>query len=170
MRSSAFAPLLGLIAGCSATQVGFSNVDDLESMVVTEIDAASTSVHTAIYTFTSANIEAALTNAAGRGCEVLVVADAGQSATVDGMTGLLVNLEEAGVDVRTSNGYGDKQGVGIMHHKFTVVDDRVVATGSFNYTDAAKNRNDENLVVLADANLAAAYEDAFQELWSRAQD
>ena len=162
----AFATGLALVpSGCSATRVAFSGTDDVEAMVIGELDAATETAHVAIYTITAANISSALVNAAGRGVEVQVVADRSQSDWPD-QAGLLVNLEEGGVDVRVADGWNG----GIMHHKFVVVDGRTVATGSFNFTLSANNANDENLLVLSDPELALAYEDAFQELWSRAQD
>ena len=35
-----------------------------------------------------------------------------------------------------------------MHNKFAVIDDEIVLTGSFNWTSAAANNNQENLVVV----------------------
>ena len=158
-------PVLALVAGCTSRQVYFSAAgDDPEGAVVTEMDAATTSISVAIYTFTSANIEAALLNAVPRGVSVQVVADAGQTYTYTDQANLLAALSAGGVQVRTADGFGG----GIMHNKFAVVDVKTVLTGSFNYTRSAEYENDENLLVLSDPNLARAYDDAFQDLWARA--
>ena len=129
-----------------------------------ELDAATDSAHVAIYAFTSEAIDDALIEAAGRGVEVQIVADLSQSSEPNEEP-VLARLQNAGLDLRLASGFN----YGIMHHKFAVLDGRTVLTGSFNYTDSAKDRNDENLLVFADARLAATYETAFQELWARAE-
>ena len=46
---------------------------------------------------------------------------------------------------------------GIAHNKVMVIDQAVVITGSFNFTKAAETRNAENLLIIRDPALAAAY-------------
>lgn len=162
---AALGSLAPMGAGCTASRAYFSGADDISDVVVTEVDAAASTVKLAIYTFTDENIQNALIDAAGRGVAVQVVADVGQSTTLSEQVGVLTNLREGGVEVRTGEGYNG----GILHHKFLVVDAATVLTGSFNYTRSANEANDENLVVLSDANLAGAYEDAFEDVWARAQ-
>lgn len=158
-------PAFLLVVGCTSRQVYFSAAgDDPEGAIVTEFAAATETIDVAIYTFTSANIQAALANAmANNNVAVRVVADAGQSTTIDDQITAMAALEAAGADVQLKNGFGG----GIMHHKFAVIDGQTVLTGSFNWTRSAEYDNDENLLVLSDPNLATAYHDAFQELWDR---
>lgn len=167
LAASVLLAVAGLMdTGCTASRAYFSGVDDVAGVVTAEIDASASTVSLAIYTFTDENIQNALIDAAGRGVAVQVVADAGQSSTLSDQIGVLTNLREGGVEVRTSEGFNG----GIMHHKFLVIDGSTVLTGSFNYTRSANEANDENLVVLSDANLAGAYEDAFADVWARAQE
>ncbi len=56
--------------------------------------------------------------------------------------------------------------VGVMHNKFVVVDGAYVETGSFNWTTRASAVNDENLLVLCDADLAAQYAARFEVMWT----
>ncbi len=46
---------------------------------------------------------------------------------------------------------------GLLHHKVLVVDGQTVVLGSYNFTKAADVRNDENLLVVHDPDLAAAF-------------
>ena len=163
-RSVCLLSALPLLWGCTSAQAYFSADDNLEDMVTAEMKAATDNIHVAIYTFTNTNIEAALEDAEARGVEVEVVADAGQSTTLQSQADLLKALGDSGISVRTEDGFGG----GILHDKFAVIDTHEVLTGSYNYTNAATYNNDENLVVLVDSNLAGNYENAFQELWSRA--
>lgn len=150
------APLAG---GCETTQVWFSPSEDPEAVIVSEIAAAETSVHVAIYTFTSEPIRDALATAADRGVDVKVYADP-QPGVNDAA---LAFLEREGVPVRVSaNAAG-----GIMHHKFVVIDGRRVLTGSYNFTLSANTINDENLVSIASPHVAGRFEEQFEELWGR---
>jgi phosphatidylserine/phosphatidylglycerophosphate/cardiolipin synthase-like enzyme len=58
---------------------------------------------------------------------------------------------------------GDK-----LHHKYAVLDGTVVLTGSQNWSDAANTTNDENLLVIRNATVAAHFEREFQRLYDGA--
>ena len=59
--------------------------------------------------------------------------------------------------------------IGKMHNKFMVIDaegaDPRVVTGSMNWTTSGDASNDENTLILHDANLAVAYADTFAAMW-----
>ncbi len=156
-----------LLAGCTSSQAYFSPDHDIASVVTGELQAATSSIHVAIYTFTNTDIRDALFDASAvRGVDIAVCADAGQSYTLsDQREALRMLADDAGVEVRVADGFGG----GIMHHKFAIIDQHTVVTGSFNYTRSANEINDENLVVLSSPELAARYEQAFQDLWSRCE-
>ena len=56
-------------------------------------------------------------------------------------------------------------GSGLMHNKFCVIDDKVVATGSFNPTHNDNDRNNNNLIIIRSRLLADNYNKEFNELW-----
>lgn len=55
---------------------------------------------------------------------------------------------------------------GLMHHKFAIVDSKILLTGSFNWTN---NSNAENLLALRDAALITTFQDEFERLKTGAQ-
>ena len=57
----------------------------------------------------------------------------------------------------------------VLHHKVFIVDDTTVITGSFNFSDNARDQNDENLLIISDPDLAAQYTGEFQRLWAQAR-
>jgi len=57
-----------------------------------------------------------------------------------------------------------------MHHKFAIFDRRLVATGSYNWTQSAERANYENLVLLDDPDLVARFVREFQRLWREAKE
>jgi len=52
-----------------------------------------------------------------------------------------------------------------MHHKFAIIDERTLVNGSFNWTRSASEQNQENITVLADPGLLAAFAREFAKLW-----
>ncbi len=59
---------------------------------------------------------------------------------------------------------GDK-----LHHKLAVIDRRRVVTGSFNWSPSAAHTNDETLLVIDSATLAAHFEAEVDRLWRGAE-
>lgn len=162
-------PLLTLLplAGCTARQAYFNTLgDDLEAVASSELDAATTSVQVAMYAFDSDGLKNALMNAVDRGIPVQLCVDSGQLADQHAMPGVVADLREHGVTVGETYGQGPGA-YAAMHNKFAVIDENVVLTGSYNWTDNARDDNDENLLVLHDPAIAAAYAEDFTALWER---
>ncbi|MCC2624252.1 MAG: endonuclease [Burkholderiales bacterium] len=130
--------LLSPSAG-STIDIGFSPEHTSLPVVLKVIDSAKYSICVAAYSFTSKPISQALYNAAKRGVNVRIVADAKSNKGRYTATTFLANH---GLDVRLNGNYA------IMHNKFMVIDDKTVETGSFNYSAAAVKNNAENVIVI----------------------
>jgi phosphatidylserine/phosphatidylglycerophosphate/cardiolipin synthase-like enzyme len=152
------AALLG--AGCRSSSVYFSEQDDLTAVMTDEMGAAGQTLDVAVYTFTSEPIRDALIDAAARGVAVRAVID-----TWEANDAVVSSLQGTDVQVRRKAGFAG----GIMHNKFAVIDGQSVLTGSFNWTYAADEQNDENLLLLSDKALAGQYGDEFDRLWAAAE-
>ena len=59
---------------------------------------------------------------------------------------------------------GDK-----LHHKFTVIDNKTVITGSFNWSPSAAHTNDEPLMVIESHQLAPHFTREMDRLWDASQ-
>lgn len=57
----------------------------------------------------------------------------------------------------------------IMHHKVIIVDDEIVIFGSFNFSQNANDSNDENVIVVHDAQFASYFEEEFNWVWGEAR-
>jgi len=55
---------------------------------------------------------------------------------------------------------GDK-----LHHKFAVVDNRIVITGSHNWSEVANTDNDETLIIIQNSTVAAHFQREFDRLY-----
>ena len=139
------------------TEVAFSPHGGATQLVVKVIDSAQSQVLLSAYQLTSPPIAEALVRAKARGVDVRVVCD--RSQRVDwSMCG---PLGRAGVPVRINGRYK------IAHDKITVVDQKTVETGSFNYTASAEGYNAENVIVLwNEPAVAAQYARHWSVLWN----
>ena len=132
-------------------------------VVASVIDSATSTVECAVYTFTEEVIADALVAAKQRGVQVWVVYESDQEASISAMAMIVDKLKKAGVYV-VSDGNS-----AIMHHKFVIADGATLASGSFNYTNSANYKNDENLMVFHSPELAARFSAEFKRLWAEGQ-
>lgn len=56
----------------------------------------------------------------------------------------------------------------IMHHKVIIVDRETVIFGSFNFSDSANRRNDENIVIVRDPTFTSFFVEEFGFVWDEA--
>ena len=72
-------------------------------------------------------------------------------------------LKDAGANIRiVSRDYG------MLHHKFCVIDQQLIITGSYNWTYYAETRNIENIVIIDDTLLATSYLGEFDAILAKA--
>ena len=55
-----------------------------------------------------------------------------------------------------------------MHNKVIILDERIVITGSYNFSESAES-NDENMPILESADVATAYTEYFNALFEQYQ-
>jgi len=56
-----------------------------------------------------------------------------------------------------------------LHHKFAVIDNKTVITGSFNWSPSAAHTNDETLLVIHSPQLAQHFTREMDRLWDSAE-
>jgi phosphatidylserine/phosphatidylglycerophosphate/cardiolipin synthase-like enzyme len=52
-----------------------------------------------------------------------------------------------------------------MHHKFMIVDNKIVLTGSYNWTRSAALYNQENILSMDDEEVVSKFSNEFEKLW-----
>ena len=110
-----------------------------------------------MYVFTDKEIAIPLIDAQKRGVKVRVYLDRSQIESSYSVSRFLVQKE---IKVRiSSNNY-------IMHNKFAIIDNRILLTGSYNWTFSANNRNDENLQIIDDPGIIEIFQNQFVNLWT----
>jgi phosphatidylserine/phosphatidylglycerophosphate/cardiolipin synthase-like enzyme len=134
--------------------------DGLSGRVVTALNAAQSSAVLAMFEVNTSAIVNALISAQGRGVNVVVVLDQIQADDVDADAD--ESLAAAGIPVIKAHNTGGMQAE--MHSKFVVIDHQRVLMGSYNWTNMGSFYNDENMIVIDDAHLAARVEGKFADL------
>jgi phosphatidylserine/phosphatidylglycerophosphate/cardiolipin synthase-like enzyme len=131
-------------------QVCFSPKGGCTEAIVSQIDKAKSEILVQAYSFTSAPIAKALTDAFKRGVKVEAILDKSQkrerytSATF---------VSNAGIPTYIDSKHA------IAHNKIMIIDKETVITGSFNFTKAAEEKNAENLLIIKAKDLAKLYID-----------
>lgn len=132
----------------------FSPTDNVLEKIIGYVQGAQSSVRFMAFTFTHADLSAALIERAEAGVQVEGVIEK-RGATY----GVLPDLFCAELPVRTDgNRYS-------MHHKVIIIDDETVITGSFNFTEMADHENDENVIVIHDQSVATQFMQEFEGVY-----
>jgi phosphatidylserine/phosphatidylglycerophosphate/cardiolipin synthase-like enzyme len=137
----------------------FAPDDGVASRLVELIDDARSGVDFLAFTFTSDALAEALLRAEARGVTVRGVIELDQ---VEAAGSDYARMRQGGIDVRQDSNPGT------MHHKLLLIDDGVVATGSYNFTRSAEESNDENVVILFSPEAAAELEVEFAGIYEAA--
>ena len=145
------------ISTLAKTEVYFSLSDNPQKVIIKNINQAQASINIAMYIFTDREIALPLVKAHERGVKVRLYLDQDQ---VDYQYSQSRFLVQRGIKTRISyNNY-------IMHNKFAVIDNRILLSGSYNWTFSANNRNDENLMVIDDPEIIEIFQNQFVNLWT----
>jgi phosphatidylserine/phosphatidylglycerophosphate/cardiolipin synthase-like enzyme len=143
-----------------AIRVYYNRDIQANEQVIATIQNADRFVYFAVYTFTRTDIADALLGAKHRGLDVQGIVDKGQLKSLTDQQKIVDELTAAGIPVETQNHSA------LMHIK-TVVTDKGYASGSYNWTKAATDDNDEILEVGTDELLRRQYERDIKEVLDR---
>jgi phosphatidylserine/phosphatidylglycerophosphate/cardiolipin synthase-like enzyme len=144
----------GSLAQAGSIRVYFSPNGGCTDAILIEINQAKTEILLQAYSFTSKPIAQALIRAKQRGVRISAVLDKSNRSQKYSAATFLKNM---GIPVLIDDKHA------IAHNKIMIIDNRVVITGSFNFTMAAENKNAENLLILDDLpDLTRAYRENFQ--------
>ena len=127
--------------------------------IIKAIDASEREVLVQAYGFTHNGIAQALVRAHPRGVKVRVLMDQKSQTSNRYVIHVLADVDIA---MRQDGKHA------IAHNKVMVIDQAVVITGSFNFTNSAETRNAENVLILKSPDLALQYRLQWQNHWAHA--
>ena len=153
-----------------SVEVFFSPNGGARNAILKEIMSADSTIDVAMYILTDRELSNALIMAQEKGVHVRILLD-GKSAEEIAYSKHHF-LGERKVPVKLDNThktYGDKY-EGIMHNKFAIIDNKVLLTGSYNWTHSAEELNDENLLIIKESEeLIRKYASEFTKLWDKSE-
>jgi phosphatidylserine/phosphatidylglycerophosphate/cardiolipin synthase-like enzyme len=142
------------LAQAGSIRVYFSPHGGCTDAILSQINQAKTEILIQAYSFTSKPIARALIQAKKRGVKIIAVLDKSNRTRKYSAATFLKNME---IPVFIDDKHA------IAHNKIMIIDNRVVITGSFNFSMAAETKNAENLLILDDLpDLTRAYRANFQ--------
>jgi phosphatidylserine/phosphatidylglycerophosphate/cardiolipin synthase-like enzyme len=141
--------------------VYFSPDDHVQAGIIDLIDNAHKSIYFMAFSFTADSIGKAVRARAQAGVKVSGVMEDEQ---VNSNAGTEFDpFKQAGLDVLRDGNPGQ------MHHKVMILDESIVIFGSYNFTNSAETKNDENLLVIYDRDIAAQFLKEFNRVYALAK-
>jgi len=142
-------------------RVLFGAEDEVVSWLTPILMNATNSIRFMTFSFTHDALGDAMLLASNNGASVAGVFETRASETEYSELGVLYC---AGLPVRQDGNPGT------MHHKVIIIDDEIVITGSFNFSESADDSNDENLLIIRNPDIAAQYLNEFALVWNEGKD
>jgi phosphatidylserine/phosphatidylglycerophosphate/cardiolipin synthase-like enzyme len=141
-------------------KVYYNQDRELNKEIINLTREADKFVYFSIYTFTRNDIKDALLAAKYRGLEVKGLTDRSQASQIDLQEKIIKELKDAGIPV------SQQDHAGIMHTK-VLVTDKAYASGSYNWTAAATDLNDEVLEIGKDEQVRKQYQNILEEMFRK---
>ncbi len=141
--------------------VFFSPDDGVLAALVPLLEGAQESIYFLAYSFTSNQLGEIVRQKAEEGITVAGLMDDGQIRSNQGTE--FDPFRQAGLDVRRDGNDG------LLHHKVFIIDEKIVVLGSYNFSQNAEERNDENLLIIYSPVIAGQFMLEFQRVWDQAQ-
>lgn len=130
----------------SLIEVYFCPEDNCKEAVINVLDKARSSIDVMVFSFTDDNIGSLLLEKSND-LDVRLIFDPRMDKYSE-----FLKLENFSKKMK-------------VHHKVFIIDKEIVITGSYNPSKNGDERNDENVVIIHDANFASLFSKEFEKLW-----
>jgi phosphatidylserine/phosphatidylglycerophosphate/cardiolipin synthase-like enzyme len=137
--------------------VHYAPAENLEHIDVELIDSAKHEIDFAAYVLTDWAVMQALKRAAERGAKVRIYLDSSQLAERQPAIVFQDLARARGVEIRVK-----RENSALMHLKSYEIDGNLLRTGAANFSASGLKRQDNDLVVIKDAQAAAKFKHAFE--------
>lgn len=136
-----------------------AHFENIRNLIISNIRNSKTEIKIAVAWFTQKQLYDAVLDALERGVKVSLI--------------MMKDFINCGIYGLPLQSFVDKGGVlhfvsnrgWTMHNKFCLFDNRMVVSGSYNWTYSAETRNAENVIVTDDVNVCSRFADYFNQLW-----
>ncbi|MFA5330109.1 MAG: phospholipase D-like domain-containing protein [Prolixibacteraceae bacterium] len=140
----------------SMHRVLFSPGTDILESISDLLNQAKQTLDICVFTITDDRLAGDIELSHKRGVNVRIITD---DEKLYDHGSRIKDLKKAGIPVMTDHSRYH------MHHKFGIIDSRIVFTGSFNWTYSASKHNQENLLITTNYDIVKQYSDQYKILW-----
>jgi hypothetical protein len=134
---------------------GDENEGDLNRFIEI-LRSGNSTLDICVFTITHNRIAKAIENEFRQGVKVRIITD---NHTSEALGSDIESLARMGIPIKQDVSEGH------MHHKFAVVDSKLLINGSFNWTTGATNQNYENVMITNEPDFVKAFANEFNRLW-----
>ncbi len=139
-----------------SSQAFFSPGTSCRDAIIHQLNTATSNVKICVFTISDDVITEGIIKAKRRGLNILILSD---NDKLFDLGSDIIRLADEGIEIKVDNTSNH------MHHKFMLVDDKILVNGSYNWTRSAAKYNQENLIVTSDAELVGLFRKEFDKLW-----
>ncbi len=136
----------------------FSPGSDPLNAIINTLSKAEKSVLICVFTISDNRITQVIKNLHLKGIEVKIITDNDKRF-------------DKGSDIRYLASLGIPVKIDLtsahMHHKFAIIDEKILITGSYNWTVSAEKENYENIIITDNRQLVKSFLKEFKKLWSK---
>lgn len=140
-----------------------AHFENIKNILANNISKATKDIEVAVAWFTHRDLFSEILSALDRNVSVEVL-----------LSDSIINRGEHGLDFSLFLNKGGKLKFAnsvksFMHNKFCLIDQKLLITGSYNWTYAAERYNSENIVVTDDTNVCNSFHTHFIDNWEKEQ-
>ncbi len=139
----------------------FSPGNDCLDAICNQISYAVNTIDICVFTISDNQIRDKIIYALSKGVKVRIITD--DDKTMD-LGSDVEYLSKHGAHVKIDNTNHH------MHHKFAIFDQKILLTGSYNWTRSAAQYNQENILETEDPKAILDYQNEFNRLWKNMQE
>lgn len=136
----------------------FSHEDDIRQEIIRTIDATKKTLDICLFTISDNPIADAIVRKKQENVKVRVITD--DEKMMDKGSDIF-RLKAKGIPVRIDESNS------LMHHKFAIMDDQKLLSGSYNWTRTAAEVNNENIIITDNFRIVTSFRNEFERLWNQ---
>ena len=137
-------------------QVYFSPGEDCVNHIIDLINESYNQLDICVFTISDDRISRAIVDAMKNGVAIRIISD---NFKVEDTGSDILDLSRVGIPVKLDTSTNH------MHHKFMIIDKKIVVTGSYNWTKSAALYNQENIISTDDELVISKFSNEFEKLW-----
>ncbi len=139
-------------------EVLFSPGQDIPQNIAFYLTQAKKCIDLCVYTISDENLSKCLRYVHDKGIKIRILTDNNKMRDAGSQ---IKELARHGIDVKIDNSRYH------MHNKFGIIDNRIVFSGSYNWTYTAQAHNQENLILTTNFTIVHRFIDEFARLWEQ---